>query len=104
MKLIFVSGKYQGKTINETFENIIKARAAAYKLWQQGYAVICPHMNSAFMDGESMGATCQMFYDGDIEILGRCDAIYMLKDWKESTGARAEYQQAIELRLEVLFE
>ena len=104
MKLIFVSGPYQGKTINETFDNIIKARAAAYKLWQQGYAVICPHMNSAFMDGANIDATCQMFYDGDLEMLGRCDAIYMMQGWRESVGSRKEYQQAIELRLEVMTE
>jgi hypothetical protein len=37
-------------------------------------------------------------------MLGRCDAIYMMQGWRESVGSRKEYQQAIELRLEVILE
>jgi len=40
----------------------------------------------------------------DIAVLLKCDAIYMLKDWGQSRGARIEYQIAKELGLRILFE
>lgn len=40
----------------------------------------------------------------DIKHLFGCDAIYMLKDWGQSRGARIEYQIARELQLKIYFE
>jgi dienelactone hydrolase len=104
VKLIYVAGPYTGKTINEVFENIMEARRAAYRLWNQGYAVICPHLNSAFMDGHDIEATRQMFIQGDLAILKRCDAIYMLSNWRLSPGATEELAKAKEWGLEVIYE
>lgn len=100
MKLIYVAGKYRGKTINETYENIQVARQASTELWQKGYAVLCPHTNTSFMDGLVPDDT---FLQGTMEILRRCDAIYLLPNWKQSEGARAEFALADELGLEVIF-
>ena len=33
-----------------------------------------------------------------------CDAIYMLKDWQTSAGARAELQYAAEWKKKIMFE
>lgn len=97
MKLIFISGPYRGNIEH----NIIVARRASIKLWKRGFAVICPHMNSANMDGE-----CQdnVFLEGDLEIMRRCDAVYFLKDWESSEGSRAEYREAVRLKMELMFE
>jgi len=103
-KVIYIAGQYSGKTINDTFENIIRARRAAYRLWNQGYACICPHTNSMFMDGEDIDATREMFIRGDLEILSRCDAIYMLKNWRASRGAIMEHTEAQLLGLEIIYE
>ena len=40
----------------------------------------------------------------NIEVLFCCDAIYMLKDWGMSRGARIEYAIAKELNLKIFFE
>jgi len=40
----------------------------------------------------------------DLEILSRCDAIFMLKGWKQSRGAKREYARAKELGLEIMYE
>lgn len=103
MRVIYVAGPYTGKTINDTFENIIRARQHAYRLWQQGWAVICPHANSAFMDGEDVETTREMFIQGDLEILKRCDAIYMLPGWSTSRGACLELKRAKEWGLKVIY-
>ena len=81
MRIIYVSGRYRAKSVNETFENIIHARREARRLWLQGWAVICPHTNSIFMDGLNDG---ERWLEGDCEILRRCDAIFMLLGWEQS--------------------
>ena len=40
----------------------------------------------------------------DMHALALCDAIYMLKDWKESNGATAEYYFAKACGKEIIFE
>jgi len=91
MKIIYVAGAYRADSENGVFENIVAARAVAQKLWHKGWAVICPHMNTAFM-GSNKHDT--IFLDGDLEILSRCDAILMLPGWHESIGANMEYDLA----------
>jgi hypothetical protein len=46
----------------------------------------------------------QMFIDGDLEILSRCDAIYMLRGHEKSDGAKGELDLAKRLGLEILYE
>ena len=102
MKTIYISGAYRGKTENEVFENIIHARAAARRLWMDGWCVVCPHLNSAFMEtGED---DAKLFLRGGIELLRRCDAIYLLNNWERSEGARREYEEAKRLGLRILIE
>ena len=101
MKIIYVAGPYRAETENGVFENIIHARRVAQRLWHEGFAVICPHLNSAYM-GDKQNDT--VFLKGDIEILARCDAIYMLTGWMYSEGATVELELAESLDLEVVYE
>ena len=104
MKLIYVAGKYRGQNENEVWGNINLARSHALELWKQGWAVICPHTNSIFMGHGTKDKDCfDLFLQGDFEMLRRCDAIYMLPNWKQSEGAKAEFAMADELGLEIIF-
>jgi hypothetical protein len=58
-------------------------------------------MNTANFDGLCPD---QVWLQGDLEILRRCDIVYFLKDWKLSEGSRAEYQEAVKLKKELMFE
>ena len=90
MRLVYVAGKYRGKNENEVYENINLARSHAHKLWQRGYAVICPHLNTMFMgDGNE-----EKYLGGDKVLLSACDYIYLLPNWKKSKGAREEARLA----------
>jgi len=102
MRIIYVAGKYRGQSEREVFENIICARRAALKLWEANWAVICPHTNSIFM-GSQLGGD-EKFIEGDLEIVRRCDAIFMLRDWSDSKGATLEREEAIKAGLEVYYE
>ena len=97
-KVIYVSGKYRAKSIFGVALNIWRARRAARRLWQEGYAVLCPHLNTSFFKEDSA------YIRGDCEFVKRCDAIYMLKNWQDSAGASIEFQIAREYGLEIHFE
>jgi hypothetical protein len=100
-RIIYVAGPYSAKTIFGKLRNIYRAWRAARRLWEQGYTVVCPHMNSALMDG---AISNDEFILRDLSILGKCDAIYMLKGWSRSKGARLERDYALQLGLEALYE
>ena len=101
MRLIYIAGKYRSETINGVFENIMHSRREGLKLWHEGWAVISPHCNSMFMDGDN---DASLFLEGDAEILRRCDAIYMLSGWQESEGASFEHRIATQMGKEVYYE
>jgi len=102
MKIIYVAGPYRGKSEREVFHNIVRAREAALKLWDEGWAVICPHTNSMFM-GSRLGGD-EAFIEGDLEILRRCDIVYFLKGWQKSKGASLEWEEATKLKKEIYYQ
>ena len=101
MRVIYVAGAYRADSENGVWENIMHSRREAVKLWQKGWAVISPHCNSIFMDGEG---DANVFLEGDLTILKRCDAIFMLNNWDSSEGAQEELRQARRDGLEIYFE
>lgn len=94
IKLIYVAGKYSGNTTDEVYENIQLARRYAQEIWRKGHAAICPHLNTMFMD-ENIGY--EHFLRGDFKILSMCHGIFLLPNWKDSKGAKMEYDVAIKL-------
>ncbi len=101
MRVIYISGQYRNKTIGGTFKNIMHARDAAIKLWNENWIVICPHLNTFSMDGLCPD---NVWLKGDLEILRRCDSIYMLSGFRSSSGAMEEYKLALKLEKEILYE
>jgi cell division GTPase FtsZ len=96
-EVVFVSGKYRG----DIEINIAHAMRVAKELWQQGYIVICPHLNTAHFDGI---CTDNTWLQGYLEILARCDSIFMLRNWQESEGAKAELALAQKLEKRIYWE
>ena len=104
MGIIYVAGRYRARTIFGVIWNIYKARRAAIRLWQEGYTVICPHMNTALFPEKNCFGEGIPYIAGDLKILHHCHAVYMLKGWRRSTGAQAEFRTAINLGLEIIYE
>jgi len=99
MRTIFVSGPYRADTKAGIRQNIKRARTAAQMLWLDGWAVFCPHMNSALLEGPN-----QIYLDGDLEILKHCDAVFMLEGWAESKGSVVEHRFAQDKGLEIHYQ
>lgn len=107
MKLVYIAGAITSTTSYGMKRNLIHAELAAVKLMKRGYSVICPHKNTENLGGifsRNLDKDFQKWMERDLEILSRCDKVYMLKGWRSSRGAKIEYQKAKELGLEILFE
>lgn len=100
MKLVFVAGKYRAKTEWGVFQNIRNAEALSLKLWLLGLFVICPHKNTEYFGG---AAPDELWLEGALEMVRRCDAVICTSDWEMSEGARGEVALAKELGLPIFF-
>lgn len=109
MNVAYVSGPYRAPTIEGIARNIEAARAVAKALWQQGWAVICPHSNTAFFDGiicpEDPAIDARGFLNGDLAFVDRLepgsDVLVLEGDWQSSPGSIGERSQAINDGIEV---
>ncbi len=91
MKLAYIIGPYRAPTPYQIQQNINNAERAALKLWKMGYCVICPHKNSAHLDGECPDST---WLDGYLEIFKRCDLGVIFDGYGNSEGSRKEIDLA----------
>jgi hypothetical protein len=82
-------------------QNIRAAETLALEVWRLGAACICPHTNTRFFQG---AAPDDVWLKGDLEILDRCDAILMTKNWESSAGATAEREEAISQNLRIFYD
>lgn len=98
MKVCYVAGPYRSKAgphdFYGTLQNIRAAEAVAIDLWRMGIAALCPHKNTACFDGAVEGD--EIWLEGALEMMKRCDIVVMTPGWRESSGARKEYEVAEE--------
>lgn len=95
-KKIYVSGKITGLDKTEAVDKFEKARK---KLIADGFSVFVPTILPEYPD---------VSHDDYLHIcyamIDVCDAIYMLKDWTESDGARKEIEHAKGKKKEIMYE
>lgn len=91
MRVVYIAGPFRGPNAWEIEQNIRRAEALALEVWRAGFAALCPHTNTRFFQG---AAPDEVWLAGDLELLGRCDAVLLTLDWQRSSGARAEVDYA----------
>lgn len=101
MKVAYIAGPFRGATHWDVVQNVRHAERVALKYWKAGYAVICPHTNTANFEG---AASDSVWLAGDLEIMRRCDFVIAMSTWERSSGARAEIALAKELGIPVIFD
>lgn len=100
-KVAFIAGPYRGRNIFETLTNIRAAEEYAIKYWRKGYAVFCPHKNTALLDGACEDS---VWLDGGIEFLRRSDFMVVIPGYETSEGTRAEIEEAKRIGLPLIYE
>jgi len=101
MKVAYIVGPYRAKTVEGIARNIQAAEAVAKKYWLKGYAVICPHKNTAFFDGLTND---RIWLEGDTEILTRCDTVIAMKGFEKSMGSKKEIEIAWKLNKKIIYD
>jgi hypothetical protein len=100
MKLVYIAGPYRSATPWGVLQNINAAAEVAARVHRAGMFAVCPHLNSAHMEGVADDAH---FLAGTLEMMRRCDAVILVPGWERSAGSRAEVNEAINLGLPVLY-
>jgi hypothetical protein len=105
VKVAYIAGPFRSPTFWGIVQNVRAAEAVALKYWKLGYAVICPHTNTANFDGAAPKEIEQsVWLEGDIEIMKRCDVVVAMNTWQNSTGAKAEIALAKSLNMEIVYD
>lgn len=94
MKVLYIAGPFRPRRPNDCWEmeqNIRQAEALALEVWRLGAAAVCPHCNTRFFQG---AAPDEVWLEGDLAILARCDAVVLTEDWQRSRGTLAEVEFA----------
>jgi hypothetical protein len=89
--LIYIAGPYRAPTTWEIDRNIVAARELGAHVARMGAYPVIPHSNTAHFDGL---APDELWLDGTLELLRRCDAVALVEGWGRSSGARGEVREA----------
>ena len=87
MIVVYIAGPFRGANAWEVERHAQSAEVLAYEVWALGMVALCPHNNTRHFDGVLNDG---IWLSGDLELLGRCDAILMVPGWETSIGAMAE--------------
>lgn len=93
---IYISGKVTGLSQEQARAKFADAERL---LSSVGFDVVNPLKNGLEWD-----AAWDEHMVRDIQLLFPCDAIYMMDDWLDSTGAQIEYDIAMRMRKTIWFE
>lgn len=101
---IFISGKITGESIYECLHKFSMVESDWYFESVLNEIKDAIFINPLFIDGIHFGISHDEAMKLCFKELESCDAIYMLKDWKESTGAKMEHERAKELGIKIYYE
>jgi len=97
--ILYICGPYRASTVHGMKRNIRLAEKAMEWAWVHGWTPLCPHTNSAFIDGL---VPDRVILAGYCKLLLRCDAVLLLRGYEESEGAVAELSLAEERNITIL--
>jgi len=99
---VFIAGAYLGNNFDETEKNIQLAEQYSIKLWNRGYKVFCPHLNTSHFEVKAQ-IDEKAYKEFDLRMLRCCDAVFVLPNWKDSVGAKTEIEEAKRLGKPILY-
>jgi hypothetical protein len=97
---IYIAGKISGLVYEDAYCAFVEAEQVLKRL---GHEPVNP-MKENGLDGDGNEYAWAEYMKRDIPHLLACDGIYLLKNWRDSKGAKIESQLARDLEMKVLFE
>ena len=94
---VYIAGPYTAPDGRRVELNVREAEDVAYEVAGLGAMPVCPHTNLRYMSAP----IAAFLYPATLELMRRCDAVLMLPWWRNSDGARGEYEEATSLRMPV---
>jgi len=102
-RVVYVCGPYRNSNEELKRENILHALRISVRLWELGWFCITPHLNTANFEFYT-DLDEDVWLEGGLEILSRCDCIFCLKGWETSQGSMKEFELAQKLEKDVYYE
>ena len=101
-KVVYVAGPYKASNEYRTKNNIRMAEEVGTRLWYCGFISYVPHLNTAFFRG-AYGLEDDVWLNGHLVILRRCDLLVVLPGWEQSPGTIKEIKLAEELGIPIYY-
>jgi hypothetical protein len=99
IKLVYVAGPISAPTPELREANVKMGDVMGLEVWRIGAVAVVPHLNSpTHYEG---AVSVSDIYLGDLEILGRCDAMLRLPGWEKSRGVQYETAWANFLKIPI---
>jgi len=99
--LIYIAGPFRGPTPLAVRRNVERARDLGLRVAEAGGYPIIPHTMTSEFDKQ---LTEEFWLTGTMALLARCDAVYMMRTWCQSSSARAEHDWMVQHGRTVLYE
>lgn len=96
LPMIYIAGPFRGATPLDVRRNIERARDVGIAVATAGGYPMIPHTMTGDFDKQ---LTDDFWLQGALQMLTLCDGMVLTSDWERSTGARAEFKQAVDRRL-----
>ena len=98
MLLVAIIGPFRANTAWEIEQNCRQAELVALEVWRAGAVALCPHLNTRHFHGMLPD---QVWLDGYVSVLRRCDAAVLVPGWEHSAGSLVEKAEAERLGMPV---
>ncbi len=100
--LVYVAGPYRASNAWLVEQNIRRAEAVAIQVAEVGCYPITPHTNTRGYF-EHAQPDADFWLQATLELMRRCDAVLMMPNWRESSGAIGEFNEAVRMGKPTLY-
>lgn len=90
--VVYVAGPFRAASTWLIEKNIRKAEELAWDVWAAGFTALCPHTNTRFYQHSLPD---EVWLEGDLELLRRCDVVLLVPGWETSSGTKVEKEEAL---------